>query len=375
MHMHTDEKYMRRALGLAANGYGGASPNPMVGAVIVAADGRVIGEGWHRLRGEGHAEVNAVASVPDADRGLLSESTMYVTLEPCSHYGKTPPCAELIVRTGIPRVVVATVDPNPRVAGRGIAILREAGVEVEVGMLGHEARELNRRFFTSQILRRPWITLKWACSADGFMDCERSPAHPEPYLFSTPVTSLATMKLRSHHDAVLTTANTALADNCRLTVREWYGRQPLRLLIDNSGRVPASSLLFQPVTDVEGTLSADSRAEADVRGLAPAVRLPIPEDGSLETLFSELYTREGISSVLVEAGPTFLGRLIELGLWDAARVELAPVRLGECGRAKAPAISYNLLVSDTEVGPNRLMWFLKPADWVSSGALNGCEKN
>ena len=119
---------MRRALDLAANGHGGASPNPMVGAVIVAADGRVIGEGWHRLRGEGHAEVNAVASVPDADRGLLSESTMYVTLEPCSHYGKTPPCAELIVRTGIPRVVVATVDPNPRVAGRGIAILREAGV-------------------------------------------------------------------------------------------------------------------------------------------------------------------------------------------------------------------------------------------------------
>ena len=141
-----DEKYMRRALELAGHGMGFASPNPMVGAVIVAPDGRIIGEGWHRRCGEGHAEVNAVASVSEADRARLKESTMYVTLEPCSHYGKTPPCSELIIRERIPRVVVATVDPFSKVSGRGIAMLREAGIEVEVGMLGEESRRLNRRF-------------------------------------------------------------------------------------------------------------------------------------------------------------------------------------------------------------------------------------
>ena len=202
--MKTDAKYMRRALELAANGMGGASPNPMVGAVIVAPDGRVIGEGWHRVRGLGHAEVNAVASVKPEDAGLLKSSTMYVTLEPCSHYGKTPPCAELIIRTGIPHVVIATVDPNPKVSGRGIEMLRQAGVEVETGLLGQEARNLNRRFFTSQLLGRPWITLKWACSADGYMDCMRTSESRLPYRFSNALSGMKTMRLRSLHDSVLT---------------------------------------------------------------------------------------------------------------------------------------------------------------------------
>lgn len=155
-----NELYMRRAIALAENGKGFASPNPMVGAVIAAPGGRIIGEGWHRRCGEGHAEVNAVASVRDCDRRLLGESTMFVTLEPCSHYGKTPPCAELIIRTGIPRVVVATTDPFEKVAGRGIAMLRAAGIDVVTGVLEKESRELNRRFFTAHTLRRPFITLK-----------------------------------------------------------------------------------------------------------------------------------------------------------------------------------------------------------------------
>ena len=168
--MEINEAYMRRALRLAANGRGFTAPNPMVGAVIVAAGGKVIGEGWHRRCGEGHAEVNAVASVRESDRHLLADSTMYVTLEPCSHYGKTPPCSRLIVETGIPRVVVGAGDPNPKVNGRGIAMIRESGAEVVTGVLADESIALNRVFFTAQTLHRPYITLKWAQSADGFID-------------------------------------------------------------------------------------------------------------------------------------------------------------------------------------------------------------
>ena len=197
-----DSKYMRRALALAGNGRGFASPNPMVGAVIVAPDGRIIGEGWHRVFGRAHAEVNAIASVADSDRGLLHESTMYVTLEPCSHYGKTPPCAKLLVETGLRRVVIATVDPFPKVAGRGIAMLRDAGIEVEVGLMGEEARRLNRRFFTAHACRRPFVVLKWAMSADGFMDRRRDSVHKNACRFSTPLTTMSTMKLRSECDAV-----------------------------------------------------------------------------------------------------------------------------------------------------------------------------
>ncbi|MDE6207235.1 MAG: bifunctional diaminohydroxyphosphoribosylaminopyrimidine deaminase/5-amino-6-(5-phosphoribosylamino)uracil reductase RibD, partial [Muribaculaceae bacterium] len=164
-----DALYMRRALQLAAAGKGHVAPNPMVGAVIVAPDGRVIGEGWHRHYGTPHAEVNAVASVADNDRHLLPQSTIYVTLEPCSHYGKTPPCAKLLIETGFRRVVSATVDPNPLVAGRGLKMLADAGIQTEVGLLGDESRRLNKVFFTAHTHHRPFITLKWAQSADGYL--------------------------------------------------------------------------------------------------------------------------------------------------------------------------------------------------------------
>lgn len=364
--MPASEIYMRRALQLAALGKGGASPNPMVGAVIVAPDGRVIGEGWHRVRGLGHAEVNAVASVSEADKPLLSRSTMYVTLEPCSHYGKTPPCAELILRTGISHVVIATTDPNPKVAGRGIAMLREGGVEVEVGMLCREARELNRRFFTSQLLRRPWITLKWACSADGFMDRRRTAEAPGPQRFSTPLTTLSTMRLRSLHDVILTTSSTALADHCSLTVRGWYGRQPLRFVIDRHGRLPQVVPLLAPVEcRAADSLSCESEYEADRRGLAPAVVLTPEEHDDPAQLFASLYKDYGISSVLVEAGPTFLRQLIDCDLWDAARVEIAPFSLWSEGTCPAPTLPARYLASSTsvkgpEAGTTHLMWFHRP---------------
>lgn len=245
--METDEKYMRRALELARHGELDASPNPMVGAVIVDTSGRIIGEGWHSRCGEGHAEVNAVASVKDRD--LLKDATMYVTLEPCSHYGKTPPCADMIVENGIPRVVIGTLDPFAKVAGRGVAKLLDAGVEVMTGMLEKECRELNRKFMTAHSLQRPYITLKWAQSADGFID-----GH-----ISTPLNSMLVHKLRATHDAILIGSGTALADNPTLTTRFYAGKSPVKVVLDRRKRLPADLRLFSDgdviVIDGEMTLA------------------------------------------------------------------------------------------------------------------------
>ena len=345
-----DRLMMERALELAAKGRGSTSPNPMVGAVITAPDGRVIGEGWHRRYGEGHAEVNAVASVSEADRPLLRRSTMYVTLEPCSHYGKTPPCARLITECGIPRVVVATLDPNVKVAGRGIAILREAGIEVEVGLLGAESRALDKVFMTAHTLRRPFVTLKWACSADGFMDWDRKD-WDEAYHFSTPLAMLETMKLRSEHDAVMTTATTANADGSRLTVRIWEGRQPLRVVVDRKGVLSESSPLRDETAGRTLVVGCDSDLEETLRGL---------------------FENHGITSVLVEAGPRFLSALIAAGLWDEARVETAPVLLGDRGRHPAPQLPGAWITDAYDVEGNRMTWYRRPG--FPFVAPESCEK-
>lgn len=332
--MEIDEKYMRRALRLAANGRGFTAPNPMVGAVIVAPDGRVIGEGWHRRCGQAHAEVNAVASVKDADRHLLKASTIYVTLEPCSHYGKTPPCAKLIVDTGIPRVVVGAGDPNPKVNGRGIDMIRQAGAEVVTGMLARESVALNKVFFTAQTLRRPYITIKWAQSADGYMDVKRLAGEPS-YRFSTPLTTLSTMKLRAENEAILTTAATVNADNPRLTLRGWAGRQPIPFILDRSGSLQPGALLTQEGSPVK------------------AVVLDVADP------FATMYADYGVTSVLVEAGPRYLSYLLDSGMWDSLRVEISPVTLGGCGSHKAPSIPAERLVSIDTAGENRLLYFDK----------------
>ncbi len=331
------ELYMRRALQLARNGMGFASPNPMVGAVIVAPDGRIIGEGWHRLCGQGHAEVNAVASVAECDRPLLAESTMFVTLEPCSHYGKTPPCSRLIIETGIPRVVVATVDPFSKVAGRGIAMLRDAGVEVEVGILGEESRALNRRFFTAHTLRRPFVTLKWARSADGYMDWKRDESHRQACRFSTNLVNMSTMRLRSLNDAVLTSARTAIADNARLTVRGWDGRQPVKVMLDRGGVLSHDEALF----------AGEGKVIVYGAGMA----------SSIADVLSDLYENHSITSVLVEAGPTLLGLFIEQGLWDVAREEVAPFELDPRGAVKAPVLPDSYLVGSQQWEENTIRWF------------------
>ena len=293
--MNFNELYMRRCIELAQLGRMHAAPNPMVGAVIVHSD-RIIGEGYHAVCGKAHAEVNAINSVKPADRQLLSDSTLYVSLEPCSHYGKTPPCARLIIKTGIPRVVVGCVDPFAKVQGRGITMLREAGIEVEVGVLEAECRALNRRFITAQTLHRPYITLKWARSADGFIDGWREDDSQSAAQISTPWSLMRVHQLRAMNQAILVGHNTLRMDHPQLNVRHWAGgNQPLRVVL---GRV------------AEEELPTGWLAYADI-----------------STALSELY-HMGVQSVLVEGGQQTLQSFIDQGLWDEAYVEYSPTTLG-----------------------------------------------
>lgn len=293
--MTTNEAYMRRCIELAQYGRMHAAPNPMVGAVIVH-NNRIIGEGYHAVCGKAHAEVNAINSVKPEDRPLLKESTIYVSLEPCAHYGKTPPCALLIVKTGIPRVVVGCIDPFAKVQGRGISILREAGIEVTVGVLEDECKALNRRFFTAQTKHRPYVTLKWARSADGFIDAWREEGTPEEAAkISTPFSIMRVHQLRAMNQAILVGHSTLKMDRPQLNVRHWAGNQPTRVVL---GRV------------AEGELPHGWLAYADI-----------------PTALSELY-RLGIQSLLVEGGQQTLQSFIDQGLWDEAFVEVSEQPLG-----------------------------------------------
>ena len=245
--MTIDEIYMRRCLQLAASGRNNAKPNPMVGAVIVApqpsdcsSGWRIIGEGYHVRCGEGHAEVNAFASVKPSDEKLLPESVIYVSLEPCSHFGKTPPCADLIISKGVRRVVVGCQDPFAQVQGRGIKKLRDAGIEVTVGVLEDECRALNRRFFTFHSLHRPYIILKWAQTANGFID-----NHGHQLAISTPFTQMLSHKLRSEEDAILVGRVTDEREHPQLNVRHWVSNDPLRLVLSHVGAAPLPALLHQ----------------------------------------------------------------------------------------------------------------------------------
>ncbi len=310
--MLTDEAYMRRALQLARNGLLDAHPNPMVGAVIVSPDGRIIGEGWHRKCGQGHAEVNAVASVPDQE--LLRDATMYVTLEPCSHFGRTPPCAELIIRKQIPRVVVGCLDPFSKVSGRGVAMLREAGVDVTVGVLEQECRDLNVRFMTAHTLGRPYIILKWAEGYDGFIDGN----------ISTPLTLTMVHKLRAEVDGILVGSGTALADDPLLDVRHASGNNPVRILLDRRGRVPETAGLFR-----DGNVVAVTDR--------PLSFLPLDKQitgcMSLDEVMARLY-RRNIITLLVEGGAEVLQSFIDSRLWDEIRIERGPFPVD--GEVKAP---------------------------------------
>lgn len=307
-----DAAYMRRALQLATNGRGYTSPNPMVGAVIVAPDGIIVGEGWHRVCGGPHAEVNAVASVP-ANRAVnMHDYTIYVTLEPCSHYGKTPPCAKLLTECGFKRVVVGCSDPNPKVAGRGIAMLREAGIDVTENVLSDQCRLLNKQFITAHTLHRPFVTLKWAQSTDGFMDAVREP-HRGAVRFSTPLTSTIVHARRADHQAIAVGARTVLADAPRLDTRLTAGRSPRPVVFDRHKIAAGAPILSGPRDTIY-----------------------IGDDAPLEDTLSRLFSEFGIISVLVEGGASLLHSFISSGIWDEAYVEVANTRLGSTGSVKAP---------------------------------------
>ena len=303
--MFDDEKYMRRCIQLAKNGMQNAKPNPMVGAVIVSADGRIIGEGYHVRCGEGHAEVNAFASVQSADEHLISESTIYVSLEPCSHYGKTPPCADLIIKKGIRRVVVGCIDEFAKVQGRGIQKIRDAGIEVKVGVLEAECKALNRRFFTFHREKRPYIILKWAQTSNGFMD-----DHFKPIQISNDYTKMISHKLRAEEDAILVGRVTAERDHPQLTVREWHGSDPKRLVVDRT----------HPL--------------------------------NLESLHAHQ-----IQSLIVEGGAKTLESFIEKNLWDEIRVEVNS-SMSVIDGTRAPQIPANAEIYKTEdFNGNRIMFF------------------
>ena len=281
--LKTDEIYMQRCLQLARNGLQNAKPNPMVGAVIVSEDNRIIGEGYHARCGEGHAEVNAFASVRPEDEHLLGGATIYVSLEPCSHYGKTPPCADLIISKGVKRVVCGCIDPFAKVQGRGIRKLREAGIEVTVGVLEEECKAINKRFFTFNTLRRPYILLKWCQSTNGFIDnCF------QPTMLSTPLTQMLSHKLRAEEDAILVGHTTDKRDHPQLNIRHWSGKNPKRLVLSH--------------------------------------------ETSIDEILSKLYEAHCLS-LIVEGGAKTHQSFLERGLWDELRVETAPLVFADGTRA------------------------------------------
>ncbi|MCC8038537.1 MAG: bifunctional diaminohydroxyphosphoribosylaminopyrimidine deaminase/5-amino-6-(5-phosphoribosylamino)uracil reductase RibD [Bacteroidales bacterium] len=360
---------MERALQLARLGRMDTSPNPMVGAVIVH-DGRIIGEGYHRRCGEGHAEVNAIASVLPDDLALLPKSTMYVTLEPCSHYGKTPPCAKLLVEKGIRRVVVGSLDPNPRVSGRGVQMLRDAGAEVMVGVMEEECSELNRRFMTCQVEKRPFVTLKLAQTADGYMGVRGRSVR-----ISNALTSLSTARLRAEHDAIVTTQATYEVDHPRLNVRLWDGRDPKAFVIASAlvrgaerrdaqaaHRFIWPSKAGPPVWPSKaGPPVWPSKAGPPVwpsKAGPPIWPSMAGPPRAAHTFLQELW-EQGVTSVLVEAGPRFLQAMLDEGVWDQLRVETSPLPLAEPGEPLAsPRIPAGaILVKEELLGGHRLQWY------------------
>ena len=317
-----EEKYMARCIQLAQGGKGHTSPNPMVGAVVVH-EGRIIGEGYHRRCGEAHAEVNAIASVREQDRPLLKEATIYVSLEPCSHYGKTPPCAELILKTGIPRVVVGCLDPFPAVSGRGVRMLQEAGVEVITGVLEAECKALNRAFMRMQTAHRPYVILKWAQSADGFLDRVRTSADEPPVVLSSAETMRKVHQLRTEVKAIMVGTRTALLDNPSLTVRHWQGTSPLRIALDRSLKIPATHHLL------DGTVPTLILTEKAAENRTNVSYVRIDFNRPLAAQVMAVLAERKVDSLLVEGGTRLLQTFIAEGLWDEARGETAPLCLGE----------------------------------------------
>lgn len=355
--MTQDEKYIQRCLELARQAEYYVAPNPMVGAMLVSAEGEVLAEGWHKQYGGPHAEVNCFRQAEE--RGVTPEqihqATLYVSLEPCSHYGKTPPCALLVKEKHPKRLVCGMLDPNPRVAGKGLQIVADAGIDVTCGVLEEECRKLIRRFLMLHEHHRPYITLKWAQTADGFLDNRLSPApSSKPLVISTEATKKIVHQLRAENMAILVGSGTALMDNPRLCTTRWEGRNPVRILLDARGRVPASA-----------TMLLDASEESDYLGLCRTYvwRGIEQSDGTftdahnLQALCDWL-AKMNIHSVLVEGGRQILDSFIAEGLYDEVHIEINPSLLAHAGTA-APAEPVGSSRQENSIDGNRMITIFK----------------
>lgn len=323
-----DERYMRRCFDLAALGLGLTRTNPLVGCVIVHDD-RIIGEGYHHEYGGPHAEVNAIRSVKD--KSLLKSSTLYVNLEPCSHFGKTPPCSTLIINSGIPRIVVSNIDPFAAVSGRGIEAMRNAGVEVLTGVLEREGEFLNRRFLTFHLQKRPFVMLKWAQTADGFIDVVRKKGDPVGTNWITDEISRTLVhKWRAEEAGLLVGTNTIIADNPKLNVRRWSGVSPLRITFDRDGRIPDTASILDGSQDTLVFSCLQEKYSGKIKSVL------VDHEFEMEEILHELYEQK-ILSIMVEGGRQVLQTFIDSGLWDEARVFRGSVVFHE--GVPAPVIS------------------------------------
>lgn len=309
--MKIHEKYIKRCIELAKNGLGTTYPNPLVGSVIVY-ENEIIGEGWHKKSGEAHAEVNAVNSVKD--KSLLSKSTIYVSLEPCSHFGKTPPCCDLIIGNNIPNVVIGTVDPNEKVAGKGIKKLIEAGKNVTIGILEEECNELNKRFFTFHQKQRPYIILKWAESADGFI-APKKRIEQKPVWITNPFSRQLAHKWRSEEHAILVGTKTVIDDNPTLNVRDWAGNNPIRIVLDRKNRIPQESHIFN--NDSKTIVLSEEKNSLENSNL---ISETIDFDKNIAEEITAILHKHNIQSVIIEGGRQMLQTFIEANIWDEARV-------------------------------------------------------
>ena len=309
--MKIHEKYIKRCIELAKNGLGTTYPNPLVGSVIVC-DGKIIGEGWHRKAGGPHAEVNAVNSVKD--KSLLSKSTIYVSLEPCSHFGKTPPCCDLIIANKIPNVVIGTVDPFAKVSGNGIKKLMEAGRNVTVGILEAECNELNKRFFTFHQKKRPFVILKWAESQDGFL----SPTYKEekkPVWITNAFSRQLVHKWRTQEQAILVGTKTVLEDNPKLDARDWKGNNPTRIVLDRTGKI--SEDYFVKDNKIKTIIITE---QENLENSSHIFFENAIFDSNLPFSVLEILYKNNIQSVIIEGGKMTLQTFIDANLWDEARI-------------------------------------------------------
>lgn len=327
--MKTHEKYIARCIELAKNGLGTTYPNPMVGSVIVY-ENKIIGEGWHKKSGEPHAEVNAINSVKD--KSLLKNATIYVSLEPCSHFGKTPPCCDLIIQNKIPNVVIGTVDPNEKVAGNGIKKLIEAGINVTVGILEAECNELNKRFFTFHNKKRPFIILKWAESKDGFI-APLEKLEKKPVWITNVYSRQLVHKWRSEEQAILVGTQTVIDDNPKLDVRDWAGNNPIRVVLDQNNRISNVSQIFN--NQVKTIVFSKLKPAIEKENVIFEV---IDFEQNIAAQIVKTLHQHQIQSVIIEGGRQTLQTFIDTNLWDEARIFVGNIQIKE--GIKAPIIAH-----------------------------------